>query len=80
MFLSFNKNSENLVGSWEITKVETKIAVPQTAQNDILSHGSLTFTDGGFVRGRILQNINNGTFALSETGKNLVLKECWNSI
>ncbi|OMQ08949.1 lipocalin family protein [[Flexibacter] sp. ATCC 35103] len=75
MFLSFNKNRDNLVGSWKITKVEPKTAVSQTAKNDILSHGSLTFTDDGFVRGRILQDINNGTFALTKKGKSLVIKE-----
>lgn len=73
--LSFNKNRENLVGNWKVIKAESKISISQRALNDMIAHGSLTFTDDGFVMGYLFNEINKGTFALTKNGKNLVIKE-----
>ena len=75
VFLSFNKNRDNLVGNWKVIKAEPKISISQTAVNDMTAHGTLTFTEDGYVMGYLFNEINKGTFALTKKGKKLVVKE-----
>lgn len=75
VFLSFNKHRDNLVGNWKVIKVEPKISISETTKNEMIAHGSLTFTEDGHLTGYLLQEIHNGTFALTKKGKKLVIKE-----
>lgn len=75
LFLSFNKNRDNLVGNWKVTKVEPKISISEKTKNEMVAHGSLTFTEDGHVMGYLIDEIHKGTFALTKKGKSLVIKE-----
>ncbi len=75
LMISCHKGRNKLVNSWKITTVEPKIALSDSLKNVILTNGTLTFTEDGHVTGYLQNEINNGTFVLSNGGKSLVIKD-----
>lgn len=75
LIISCNQKRNNLVNTWKITEVEAKTPHVDSVKGDILSNGTLTFTKDGHVNGYIETEINDGTYALTKKGKNLVIKD-----
>ncbi|MDL2144528.1 MULTISPECIES: hypothetical protein [Flavobacterium] len=75
LMISCHKGRNKLVNSWKITAVEPKLPISDSMKNVILTQGTLTFTEDGHVTGYLTQEINNGTYALTKGGKNLVIKD-----
>ncbi|AOZ98952.1 MULTISPECIES: hypothetical protein [Flavobacterium] len=75
LIISCNQKRNNLVNTWKITEVEAKTPHVDSVKSDILSNGTLTFTKDGHVNGYIETEINDGTYALTKKGKNLVIKD-----
>lgn len=75
LMVSCHKGRNTLVNSWKITAVEPKMPLSDSLKNVILTQGTLTFTKDGHVTGYLTQEINNGTYALTKGGKNLVIKD-----
>jgi hypothetical protein len=73
--ISCHKGRSKLVNSWKITEVEAKLPLSDSAKNEILTNGTLTFTEDGHVTGYLLHEITNGTYSLTQGGKNLVIKD-----
>lgn len=73
--ISCNNKRNDLVDSWKITDVQAKTPHVDSVKNDILANGNLTFTKDGHVTGHIETDINDGTYALTKQGKNLVIKD-----
>lgn len=74
--ISCHSKRSKLVNSWKITAVETnKEALSDSAKHVILTSGNLTFTKDGHVTGFLLQPITNGTYALTNGGKSLIIKD-----
>ncbi|GGA66875.1 hypothetical protein GCM10008015_04500 [Flavobacterium palustre] len=75
LIISCNQKRNNLVNTWKVTGVEAKTPQLDSVKNDILSNGTLTFTKDGHVSGYLESEINDGTYALTKKGKNLVIKD-----
>lgn len=75
LFISCHKGRNKLVNAWKVTEVESKLPLSDSAKNVILTNGMLTFTKDGHVTGYFLRPITDGTFALSNGGKSLVIKD-----
>lgn len=75
LFISCHKGRNKLVNAWKVTEVESKISLSDSAKNVILTNGMLTFTEDGHVTGYFLRPITDGTYALSNGGKSLVIKD-----
>lgn len=75
LMVSCHKGRKKLVNSWRITAVEAKMPLSDSAKNEILTNGMLTFTKDGHVTGFIQREITDGTYALTEGGKKLVIKD-----
>ena len=75
VLFSCHEKRNELVDSWKITNVEAKTTLSDSIKNEILTKGTLTFTKDGHVDGFLEGEINNGTFALTKKGKNLVIKD-----
>lgn len=73
--VSCNKKRNNLINSWKTTEVEAKMPLSDSAKNEILTNGKLTFTKDGHVNGFFQSEINNGTYALTKKGKILIIKD-----
>ena len=69
------KGRKKLVNSWKITAVEAKIPLSDSLKNEILTNGSLTFTEDGHVTGFLQREITDGTYALTDGGKKLTIKD-----
>lgn len=75
IMISCNNKRNHLVNSWKATDVEAKTPHVDSVKNDILTNATLTFTNDGHVEGIIETDINDGTYALTKKGKNLVIKD-----
>ncbi len=75
LIVSCNNKRNHLINSWKTIEVEAKTPLSDSIKNDILTNGNLSFTKDGHVTGYIQSDINNGTFALTKKGKNLVIKD-----
>lgn len=75
LIVSCNKKRNNLINSWKTTEVEAKMPLSDSAKNEILTKGKLTFTKDGHVNGFFQSEINDGTYALTKKGKSLVIKD-----
>ncbi|WP_394774403.1 hypothetical protein [Flavobacterium sp.] len=75
LMVSCHKGRNKLVNSWKITAVEPKMPISDSLKNAIISQGQLTFTEDGHVTGYLQREITDGTFALTQGGKNLVIKD-----
>ena len=73
--VSCNKKRNNLINSWKTTEVEAKMPLSDSAKNEILTKGKLTFTKDGHVNGFLESDIDKGSYALTKKGKNLVIKD-----
>lgn len=69
------KGRNKLVNSWKITAVEAKMPLSDSLKNVILTNGTLTFTKDGHVTGFLQREITDGTYALTNGGKKLVIKD-----
>ena len=72
---SCTKGRGKLINSWKIATVEAKGTLSDSIKNAMLSQSKLTFTKDGHVTGILQFEITDGTFALSNGGKNLVIKD-----
>lgn len=70
-----NKKRNDLVDSWKITEIEAKKPISDSVKNEILAKGTLTFTKDGRVSGFLESEIDEGSYALTKKGKNLVIKD-----
>ncbi|CAD0000739.1 hypothetical protein [Flavobacterium salmonis] len=75
LMVSCHKGRNKLVNSWKITNVEAKLPLSDSLKNEILTKGTLTFTEDGHVTGYLQSEITDGTFVLSKGGKSLVIKD-----
>lgn len=75
VFVSCSQKRNDLVNSWKVTEIEAKTPHMDSVKNDILTNGNLTFTKDGHVSGTLETDINNGTYALTKKGTNLVIKD-----
>ncbi len=75
VMVSCNQKRNDLVNSWKTTEVEAKTPHSDSVKNDILTNGTLTFTKDGHVSGFLESEINDGTYALTKKGKNLIIKD-----
>ncbi len=75
LIVSCHRKRDKLVNSWKVTAVEPKETVSDSTKNAILTNGMLTFTEDGHVTGYLLREITDGTYALTEKGKKLVIKD-----
>ena len=75
LMISCHKGRNKLVNSWKITAVEAKMPLSDSAKSVILTQGNLTFTEDGHVTGYMQSEITNGTYALTNGGKSLVIKD-----
>lgn len=75
VMISCHKGRNKLVNSWKITAVEAKMPLSDSAKSEILKNGTLTFTSDGHVTGFLLHEITDGTYILSNGGKNLIIKD-----
>ncbi|WP_051627414.1 hypothetical protein [Flavobacterium seoulense] len=75
VFVSCSQKRNDLVNSWKVTEIEAKTPHLDSVKNDILANGNLTFTKDGHVSGTLEMDINDGTYALTKKGKNLVIKD-----
>lgn len=69
------KGRGKLVNSWKVTAVEAKVPLSDSLKNEILANGTLTFTQDGHVTGFLQREITEGTYALTDGGKKLVIKD-----
>lgn len=70
-----NTKRNDLINSWKITEVEAKKPLSDSAKNEILANGTLTFTKDGRVSGFLESEVGDGSYALTKKGKNLVIKD-----
>ncbi|KAF2080904.1 hypothetical protein DMA14_12095 [Flavobacterium sharifuzzamanii] len=75
VIVSCHLKRDKLVNSWKVTAVEPKESVSDSTKNAILANGMLTFTEDGHVTGYLLREITDGTYALTQKGKKLVIKD-----
>ncbi len=75
LIVSCHQKRDKLVNSWKVTAVEPKETVSDSTKNAILTNGMLTFTEDGHVTGYLLREITDGTYALTQKGKKLVIKD-----
>jgi len=75
LIVSCHMKRDKLVNSWKVTAVEPKETVSDSTKNAILTNGMLTFTEDGHVTGYLLREITDGTYALTQKGKKLVIKD-----
>ncbi|WET02766.1 hypothetical protein NYQ10_16370 [Flavobacterium johnsoniae] len=75
LMVSCHGKRNRLINSWKVSAVETKTSINDSAKNEILKNGMLTFTEDGHVTGYLLREITDGTYALSQKGKKLVIKD-----
>ena len=75
VFISCSQKRNDLVNSWKVTEIEAKTPHTDSVKNDILTNGNLTFTNDGHVSGTLEMDINDGTYALTKKGTNLVIKD-----
>lgn len=75
LLVSCSQKRNDLVNSWKVTEIEAKTPHTDSVKNDILSNGNLTFTKDGHVSGALETDINDGTYALTKKGTNLVIKD-----
>jgi hypothetical protein len=75
LMISCSKGRNALINSWKITAVEPKMPLSDSLKTVILSDGNLTFTKDGHVTGFLTREITNGTYALTNGGKSLVIKD-----
>lgn len=75
LIVSCNNKRNDLVSTWKITELETKTPHLDSVKSEILANGNLTFTKDGHVSGQLETEINNGTYALTKKGTNLVIKD-----
>lgn len=75
IFISCSQKRNDLVNSWKVTEIEAKTPHTDSVKNDILTNGNLTFTKDGHVSGTLETDINDGTYALTKKGTNLVIKD-----
>lgn len=75
LLVSCSQKRNDLVNSWKVTEIEAKTPHTDSVKNDILSNGNLTFTKDGHVSGTLETDINDGTYALTKKGTNLVIKD-----
>ncbi|WP_026715324.1 hypothetical protein [Flavobacterium daejeonense] len=75
LMMACHEKRNELVDSWKITAVEAKTTLSDSVKNEILTKGTLTFTKDGHVNGFLESEINDGTYALTKKGKNLVIKD-----
>ncbi len=75
LLVSCHNKRNKLINSWKVTAVELKETASDSTKNAILTNGMLTFTEDGHVTGYLLREITDGTYALSQKGKKLVIKD-----
>jgi|TARA_R110002033_G_scaffold29901_1_gene66615 hypothetical protein len=75
LMVSCNNKRNDLVNTWKITDLEAKTPHLDSVKNEILANGNLTFTKDGHVTGLLETEINDGTYALTQKGTNLVIKD-----
>jgi len=75
VLVSCSQKRNDLVNSWKVTEIEAKTPHTDSVKNDILTNGNLTFTNDGHVSGTLEMDINDGTYALTKKGTNLVIKD-----
>jgi len=75
VLVSCSQKRNDLVSSWKVTEIEAKTPHTDSVKNDILTNGNLTFTKDGHVSGTLETDINDGTYALTKKGTNLVIKD-----
>ncbi|HTG67465.1 MAG TPA: hypothetical protein VL859_13910 [Flavobacterium sp.] len=75
LLIACNNKRNDLVDSWKVTGVEAKKPLSDSAKNEILAKGTLTFTKDGHVNGFLESDIDKGSYALTKKGKNLVIKD-----
>ncbi len=75
LMISCHGKRDRLVNSWKVSAVEPKTSINDSTKNAILTNGMLTFTEDGHVTGYLLREITDGTYALSQKGKKLVIKD-----
>lgn len=75
VLISCSQKRNDLVNSWKVTEIEAKTPHMDSVKNDILTNGNLTFTKDGHVSGTLETDINDGTYALTKKGTNLVIKD-----
>ena len=75
LMISCQNKRNKLVNSWKITAVEPKMPLSDSAKHVIVTEGNLTFTEDGHVTGFLQHSINNGTYALTNGGKRLIIKD-----
>lgn len=75
LMVSCHGKRNRLINSWKVTAVEVKTSINDSAKNEILKNGMLTFTEDGHVTGYLLREITDGTYALTQKGKKLVIKD-----
>lgn len=75
VLVSCSQKRNDLVNSWKVTEIEAKTPHIDSVKNDILTNGNLTFTKDGHVSGTLETDINDGTYALTKKGTNLVIKD-----
>lgn len=75
VLVSCSQKRNDLVNSWKVTEIEAKTPHTDSVKNDILTNGNLTFTKDGHVSGTLETDINDGTYALTKKGTNLVIKD-----
>lgn len=72
---SCTKGRGKLINSWKISAVESKGTLSDSIKNAMLTQSKLTFTKDGHVNGILQFEITDGTYALSNGGKSLVIKD-----
>lgn len=75
LMVSCHSKRDKLVNSWKVSAVEPKIEMNDSTKNAILTNGTLTFTEDGHVTGYLLREITDGTYALTNKGTSLVIKD-----
>lgn len=75
LMVSCHGKRDRLVNSWKVSAVEPKTSINDSTKNAILTNGMLTFTEDGHVTGYLLREITDGTYALSQKGKKLIIKD-----
>lgn len=75
LLMACNQKRNDLVDSWKITELEAKKPLSDSVKNEIIAKGTLTFTKDGHVNGFLESEINDGSYALTKKGKNLVIKD-----
>jgi hypothetical protein len=75
VMISCHKERNKLINSWKITAVEAKTPISDSIKNEFLSKGELTFTELGSVTGFLGRDLEQGSYILTNKGKNLVIKD-----